>query len=67
MLKIKVNHLTRNKVLIPGKLFFAGGNPAYRILPQIARWGSCTSIFWLDTELIWKYRKSLKDKFHSKL
>jgi hypothetical protein len=47
-----INHYTRNKTLIAGRLVFAGGYPLFRWLPRFLRWGPNISIFWLGTELV---------------
>ncbi len=56
MLKqIKVNHKLRNKVIIPNRLFFAGGYPKYHVIPKLVKWGKYISLYWLDIELVYKY------------
>lgn len=52
----QLNHLTKNRVIIPRVLFFAGGNPKVHRIPRFSFWGPYVSIYWFDTELVVKIR-----------
>ena len=55
--RIMTNRPLRNKVLIKGKLLFAGGFPKWKYWPSIVSWGDATSIFWLGHELVYFRRR----------
>lgn len=50
---MNLNQYTRGKT-ITSWLFFAGGFPKFKLIPNLVRWGRYLSIFWLGTELVIK-------------
>ena len=55
----KVNHILRRRRVIDGWLYFAGGYPKFHAIPHFVRWGTCLSLFWLDTELVFDWGAAL--------
>jgi hypothetical protein len=46
---------------IPLKIFFAGGNPKFRLIPHAFTWGNILSIFWLGKELCIEWKEVKKN------
>ena len=59
---MNLNNYCRNKTIIKGKVFFAGGYPIFRYFPRFFTWGNILSISWLGTELCIKFKKDRRRK-----
>ena len=49
---MNLNKWAKGKQLT-NRLVFAGGDPLFRWLPKIVKWGPNISLYWLGTELVW--------------
>ena len=49
---MNLNKWAKGKQLT-NRLVFAGGDPLFRGLPKIVKWGPNISLYWLGTELVW--------------
>ena len=49
---MNLNKWAKGKQLT-NRLVFAGGDPLFRWLPKVVKWGTNVSLFWLGTELVW--------------
>lgn len=46
-----LNQALKGKVLITGRLVFAGGIAKFRWIPLRVKWGSSISVYWFGTEI----------------